>query len=113
MWGISFPFPALNVSPFYSSMLVAWSTTEVIRYTYFALKQFDALPAWLHWLRYSAFLVLYPIGISSEVYMIILALRGPAATVHEYYPLALVAILLTYIPGEFCVDWGGGGCACF
>ncbi|KAK5664152.1 hypothetical protein OQA88_367 [Cercophora sp. LCS_1] len=100
VWGISFPFPALNSDIFYSSMLLAWSTTEIIRYTYFALKQFDAVPGWLHWLRYSAFTILYPIGISSEVKMIFNALLGPAGTLHEYYPLALVVILLSYIPGS-------------
>lgn len=100
VWGICQPFPTLNASPWYSSMLIAWSTTEVIRYTYFALKQFDAVPAWLHWLRYSAFLILYPIGISSEVAMVICALVGPADTLAEWYPMGLVAVLLAYIPGK-------------
>lgn len=101
VWGISYPFPHLNVSTWYSSMLTAWSTTEVIRYTYFALKQFDFIPYWLHWLRYSAFLVLYPMGISSEVAMIIKAYLGPAHTLASWYPWALVAVLLSYIPGSF------------
>jgi len=100
MWGISLPFPALNGSAWYSSMLTAWSTTEVIRYTYFALKQFDAVPGALHWLRYSAFLVLYPIGISSEVAMILQALLGPAPALHSSYPFVLMAILLAYVPGS-------------
>ncbi|KAK0623072.1 tyrosine phosphatase-like protein [Immersiella caudata] len=100
MWGITYPFPALNVSPFYSSMLVAWSTTEIIRYSYFVFKQFDMVPGALHWLRYSAFLILYPIGITSEVAMIILALRGPADTLHEFYPAALLGILASYVPGS-------------
>ncbi|KAK0646202.1 tyrosine phosphatase-like protein [Cercophora newfieldiana] len=100
MWGISFPFPALNVNPFYSSMLVAWSITEIIRYSFFVFKQFDMVPGFLNWLRYSAFLILYPIGISSEVAMIVSALRGPALTLHEYYPYALISILLGYVPGS-------------
>ena len=100
MWGISHPFPALNASAWYSSMLIAWSTTEVIRYTFFALKQFDAVPGALNWLRYSAFLVLYPVGISSEVAMIVRALVGPAAQLAAWYPWFLVAILAAYVPGE-------------
>ncbi|KAK3953343.1 tyrosine phosphatase-like protein [Pseudoneurospora amorphoporcata] len=100
VWGISYPFPQLNMSTWYSSMLTAWSTTEVIRYTYFALKQFDFIPYFLHWLRYSAFLVLYPMGISSEVAMIIKALVGPADKLATWYPYALVAVLLSYIPGS-------------
>ncbi|KAK4455911.1 hypothetical protein QBC34DRAFT_388292 [Podospora aff. communis PSN243] len=100
MWGITYPFPALNVDPFYSSMLVAWSTTEIIRYSYFVFKQFNTVPSVLHWLRYSAFLILYPIGITSEVAMIISALRGPADTLHEFYPAALLGILASYVPGS-------------
>ncbi|KAL0473038.1 protein tyrosine phosphatase [Neurospora intermedia] len=100
VWGISYPFPHLNSSAWYTSMLTAWSTTEVIRYSYFALKQVDFIPYWLHWLRYSAFLVLYPMGISSEVAMIFKALVGPADQLATWYPYALVAVLLSYIPGS-------------
>lgn len=101
MWAICYPFPHLNASPFYSSMLGAWSTTEVIRYSYFALKQVEGVPNWLHWLRYSAFLVLYPVGISSEVAMTLQALFGPAADFAAWYPYALITVLLSYIPGEY------------
>jgi len=100
MWAVCWPFPQLNTSVWYSSMLCAWSLTEVMRYSYFALKQVDAVPGWLHWLRYSAFLVLYPMGISSEVAMTLKALFGPASSVAQWYPYALGVVLLSYIPGE-------------
>ncbi|KAL2124422.1 hypothetical protein VTJ04DRAFT_787 [Mycothermus thermophilus] len=100
VWAICFPFPQLNSSTWYSSMLVAWSLTEVIRYTYFALKQFDAVPGWLHWLRYSAFSILYPIGISSELAMTLRAIVGPADSIAPWYPYALFAVVLSYIPGS-------------
>lgn len=99
VWAVCWPFPQLNVSAFYSSMLIAWSLSEIIRYSYFALKQVDAVPSWLHWLRYSAFLVLYPVGISSEVAMTLQALWGPAADLVTWYPYALTAVLLSYAPG--------------
>lgn len=101
VWGISYPFPQLNPSPWYSSMLLAWSTTEVIRYIYFTCKQLEQIPYWLHWLRYSSFTVLYPIGISSEVAMIVKALLGPADTLNPWYPYVLMAILASYVPGSF------------
>ncbi len=83
-------------------MLVAWSITEVIRYTYFAIRQFGLSPPyWLHWLRYSSFTILYPIGISSEVAMILKAIMGPADSFAAWYPYALSAILLSYVPGKF------------
>ncbi|KAL2164361.1 hypothetical protein VTH06DRAFT_3577 [Thermothelomyces fergusii] len=100
VWAVCWPFPQLNASTFYSSMLIAWSLSEIIRYSYFALKQVDAVPAWLHWLRYSAFLVLYPVGISSEVAMTLQALWGPAADLVAWYPYALTAVLLSYAPGS-------------
>ncbi|KAK1827784.1 hypothetical protein QBC39DRAFT_314200 [Podospora conica] len=101
VWGIAQPFPELTSSAWFSSMLVAWATTEVVRYTYFALKQFEAVPAALHWLRYSGFLVLYPIGITSEVAMIFMALAGPAGKLAPEYPLVLMSILGLYVPGSF------------
>ncbi|KAK3295820.1 tyrosine phosphatase-like protein [Chaetomium fimeti] len=100
MWAVCFPFPQLNVNIFYSTMLCAWSLTEVMRYSYFALKQINAVPAWLHWLRYSAFLVLYPVGISSEVAMTLAAMWGPAADLASWYPMALTAVLAAYGPGS-------------
>ncbi|CAC9888407.1 unnamed protein product [Aureobasidium pullulans] len=48
-------------------MLIAWSITEVIRYSYFAINlSTGSVPnAWL-WLRYNTFFILYPLGISSS-----------------------------------------------
>lgn len=110
MWAICWPFPQLNTSVFYTSMLCAWSLTEVMRYTFFALKQVEAVPGWLNWLRYSAFLVLYPVGISSELAMSLQALLGPASSLAPWYPYAILAVMLTYIPGKCALpvceaDW--------
>lgn len=101
MWGVTYPFPEVTVSPWYSSMLIAWSLTEVIRYTYFAIKEGGIpIPYWLHWLRYSAFAVLYPVGISSELAEMFLSWNGPAAHRAEWYPWAIGAVASTYIYGE-------------
>jgi very-long-chain (3R)-3-hydroxyacyl-CoA dehydratase len=54
-------------SYFIASVLVAWSITEVIRYTFYALKLYDICPYPLLWIRYTAFLILYPLGVSSEL----------------------------------------------
>jgi very-long-chain (3R)-3-hydroxyacyl-CoA dehydratase len=101
MWGVTYPFPEVTVSPWYSSMLIAWSLTEVIRYTYFAIKEAGMpIPYWLHWLRYSAFSVLYPVGISSELAEMYLSWNGPSAHRAEWYPWAIAAVASTYIYGE-------------
>ena len=101
VWGVVYPFPAVALSsPFYTSMLVAWSVTEVIRYSFFAFSLSGWQPRLLVWLRYNTFFVLYPLGISSECSLIYLAAE-PAGKLDERYKWALYAILAIYVPGEF------------
>jgi len=55
VWGIVNNFPAYTVSSIaYSTMLIAWSVTEVIRYSFFAMNLWfeGDVPAGLQWLRY-------------------------------------------------------------
>jgi very-long-chain (3R)-3-hydroxyacyl-CoA dehydratase len=99
VWGIVHPFPYLAQSPVYSSMLFAWSVTEVIRYSYFALTLSGWQPAALTWLRYNTFFVLYPIGILSECFLVWKA-AGPLAQFHELAPWISYAILAVYVPGK-------------
>ncbi|KAM5351425.1 hypothetical protein ACJ41O_004148 [Fusarium nematophilum] len=100
VWAIVDVFPFLAQSPFYSSMLVAWSTTEIIRYSYFAFSLSGLQPKPLTWLRYNTFFVLYPLGISSECALIWKA-TTPAAEINELYQWALYAILAIYVPGSY------------
>mmetsp|Transcript_4354 Transcript_4354/g.5042 ORF Transcript_4354/g.5042 Transcript_4354/m.5042 type:complete len:120 (+) Transcript_4354:327-686(+) len=54
-------------------MIIAWCCAEIIRYTFYAVKELEVgIPYPLLWLRYTAFVVLYPLGISSEWVTIIL-----------------------------------------
>ncbi|XWS29592.1 hypothetical protein CRYUN_Cryun24cG0042000 [Craigia yunnanensis] len=58
-----------------TSLVISWSITEIIRYSFFGMKEaFGFAPSWHLWLRYSTFLILYPTGISSEVGLIYFAL---------------------------------------
>ena len=68
LWGIVHVAPPAAHGPFFTLMTVSWGLVEVPRYGYYlaALLRGDA-PAWLTWLRYSLFIVLYPSGISGEV----------------------------------------------
>eukprot|EP00899_Mesostigma_viride_P025330 jgi/Mesvir1/5982/Mv00736-RA.1 len=59
--------PAIQIQPAVTSLFLAWSLSEMIRYPQYALSLLKACPRWLEWLRYSAFIVLYPIGVSSEI----------------------------------------------
>ncbi|KAF5548586.1 gibberellin 20-oxidase [Fusarium napiforme] len=100
VWAIVDVFPFLALSPFYSSMLIAWSVTEIIRYSFFALSLSGYQPKFLTWLRYNTFFVLYPIGIFSECTLIWFATE-PAGNINELYKWALYAILVVYVPGSY------------
>lgn len=99
VWGVVHPFPYLAASPFYTSMLVAWSVTEVIRYSFFALGLSGVQPPALLWLRYNTFFVLYPLGISSEAVMLWFA-SGPAGEWYLPARWAIYALLAVYPPCE-------------
>ncbi|KAL3281215.1 hypothetical protein HHI36_004429 [Cryptolaemus montrouzieri] len=50
-----------------SLALIAWSITEVIRYGNYTFALLGFVPYFLKWLRYSTFIVLYPIGVTGEL----------------------------------------------
>ncbi|KAK3166908.1 hypothetical protein OEA41_010033 [Lepraria neglecta] len=99
IWGVVNRYPAATApSPFYSSMLLAWSVTEVIRYSYFVWNlRGNGVPGFVTWLRYNTFYVLYPIGISSECSLI-----WKASWVAEW-PVWWVfwGVLGVYVPGSY------------
>jgi very-long-chain (3R)-3-hydroxyacyl-CoA dehydratase len=96
-------FPSTTrTSPAYTSMLLAWSVTEVIRYSYFVfLLSGTGVPKLWTWLRYNTFLVLYPLGVSSECWLV---WKASAPAGHQYGTWAkgtLWAILGVYVPGIY------------
>src|SRR5579862_840521 len=61
-WGVVDLFPSsVRNCPAYPVMLVAWSTTEVIRYSFYAWNLVDEVPYPLLWLRYHPRLHLSPL----------------------------------------------------
>lgn len=113
VWGILYSFPETRNHILVTSLLISWSLTEIIRYSFFGLKEaFGFAPSWLLWLRYSTFLLLYPTGISSEVGLIYIALpfiknsdkycvRMPNKWnfSFDYFYAAIVALGI-YVPGS-------------
>ncbi|GFP82359.1 probable very-long-chain (3r)-3-hydroxyacyl-coa dehydratase [Phtheirospermum japonicum] len=54
---------------------VAWSLSEVIRYSHYALNCIGSPPNWITFIRYNAFIVLYPIGVfPGESFAILLSI---------------------------------------
>ncbi|XP_074302597.1 very-long-chain (3R)-3-hydroxyacyl-CoA dehydratase PASTICCINO 2A-like [Silene latifolia] len=112
-WGILYSFPEARTHMLVSSLVISWAITEIIRYSFFGLKEvFGSAPSFLQWLRYSTFLVLYPIGIFSEVGLTYIALpyiknsekycvRMPNKWNFSFdYFYAAIAVLGIYVPGS-------------
>ncbi|XP_039773741.1 very-long-chain (3R)-3-hydroxyacyl-CoA dehydratase PASTICCINO 2A-like [Panicum virgatum] len=112
-WGILWSFPETRSNILVTSLVISWSITEIIRYSFFGMKEiFGFAPSWLLWLRYSTFMVLYPTGISSEVGLIFAALphmmasqryclRLPNKWNFSYdYSYTSILALAVYIPGS-------------
>jgi very-long-chain (3R)-3-hydroxyacyl-CoA dehydratase len=50
---------------------IAWGITELVRYSFYFLGLFDKQPKWLLWMRYTFFIVLYPLGVTGEWLIIV------------------------------------------
>ncbi|KAJ5481180.1 hypothetical protein N7539_007074 [Penicillium diatomitis] len=107
VWAVNYAFPrTTSVSYAYPAMILAWSMADVVRYSYFAVMLAGKTNSGvLRWLRYSLFVVLYPVGISSEwwlmyksttvtdcnaliaLYYFFLALYGPGSVMMYKYML--------------------------
>jgi very-long-chain (3R)-3-hydroxyacyl-CoA dehydratase len=60
-------FTQVQQSWFAFALYATWAVSELIRYPYYALSQLHCCPKFLHYLRYTAFTVLYPIGFAAEI----------------------------------------------
>ncbi|CAM9376949.1 unnamed protein product [Discosporangium mesarthrocarpum] len=59
--------PETRDSPWVLLTFVAWGLSELIRFPYYSLTLVGQCPPFLHWLRYTAFIVLYPMGFMGEL----------------------------------------------
>ena len=48
------------------SLMFAWGVTEVVRYSFYFFKLLGDVPRAVTWCRYTFFIALYPLGVSSE-----------------------------------------------
>ncbi|KAK0255393.1 hypothetical protein LTS09_009781 [Friedmanniomyces endolithicus] len=121
VWLIAYFFPTtVAQSPAYTSMLLAWSVTEVVRYSYFAVNlAYGGVPFWLTWVRYNAFFVLYPLGIGSECWLVWSSQVPGVRRWGVWWERFCWAVLFVYIPGEFDLEMDGrrregfaDGCRC-
>lgn len=109
--GVLIPTLAAKESIGLPLALLAWSITEIIRYSTYMLNLLNSVPFFLLWLRYSTFIILYPLGVTGELLCIYAAQQEVAKTglfsiympnnynVVFYYDYFLLATMLVYIPG--------------
>lgn len=101
LWVVIEQYSSAALSPFYPWMVLAWSAADTIRYLYFATRlvgghQYQNLT----WLRYSAFYVLYPIGIASEIGVVYNAISDAFALGYDGHAWGYIAAATLYLPGR-------------
>ncbi|XP_051220261.1 very-long-chain (3R)-3-hydroxyacyl-CoA dehydratase PASTICCINO 2A [Lolium perenne] len=73
-WGILWSFPETRSHILVTFLIISWSINQIIGYSFFGTSEiFGLAPSWLLWLRYNTILILYPIGMISEVGLIFVA----------------------------------------
>lgn len=99
VWAVNYMFPDVRSHWSFSTMMIAWSIAECVRYSYYGFNLLGNVPRILTWARYNFFLVLYPLGVGSELLMVYNAL--PLA--YKWNPMYfyfLIAASLVYVPGK-------------
>ncbi|XP_072469873.1 very-long-chain (3R)-3-hydroxyacyl-CoA dehydratase 2 [Notamacropus eugenii] len=90
--------------------VIAWTITEIIRYSFYTFSLLNHLPYIIKWARYTLFIVLYPMGVSGELLTIYAAL--PFVRQASLYSISLpnkynfsfdyyaflILIMISYIP---------------
>uniref|UniRef100_A0A7R9YBW2 very-long-chain (3R)-3-hydroxyacyl-CoA dehydratase n=1 Tax=Pinguiococcus pyrenoidosus TaxID=172671 RepID=A0A7R9YBW2_9STRA len=60
-------------------LALSWSLAEMCRYPYYIVAMLGKPPAFVKWLRYSGFIILYPMGAAAEVLVVMRCLTRIAA----------------------------------
>ncbi|KAI0097980.1 PTPLA-domain-containing protein [Nemania sp. FL0031] len=107
VWTVMRAFPELVLAgPAYGrcgflGCLLAWAASDVLRYAFFVAQTGGGkAPDGLVWMRYSAFILLYPIGFVSEASLVYLSLVN-ASGISLFYRGYLFVGLLSYVPASY------------
>eukprot|EP01122_Echinamoeba_exundans_P014793 TRINITY_DN6777_c0_g1_i1.p1 TRINITY_DN6777_c0_g1~~TRINITY_DN6777_c0_g1_i1.p1 ORF type:complete len:235 (+),score=65.55 TRINITY_DN6777_c0_g1_i1:74-778(+) len=99
---ICYLLPSARESFAFSSLIFAWSAGEIIRYMYYAMSNplivGKQTPDFVPYLRYTGFIVLYPIGFLSEFVILLKAFGAAQSGSYSIFVLPLGALLLGYWP---------------
>merc|ERR1739848_270134 len=109
-WGILYLLPTSRSSIGVICLLFAWTITEMIRYSMYAINLVSSPPYFLTWLRYTFFIVAYPTGVTGELLCQLaglqhayqrdlLSLHLPNTLNASFsFPLFILVTMLLYIP---------------
>ena len=99
VWAVNDVIPEIHTHWSFSTMVIAWSIAECVRYIFYVFHLSGGeVPKVIMWARYNFFLVLYPVGVFSEMTMVYQALPYAKAISPLYY-YGLIVVALIYIPG--------------
>lgn len=86
---------------------IAWGVTELVRYSLYFLSLFGKQPAALLWMRYSFFIVLYPLGVTGEWFILVTptVTNGIAFTAYNIFLAASVFSYGYYFPVLYKYMW--------
>jgi len=102
-----------QTSPGLTIMLFAWCLVEIVRYSYYTCHLLNLNIGILTWLRYTLFIILYPVGVIAEMWCFIdvlpylstskaLCIEMPNAYNFTFSPYVITKIiLLGYFPGLY------------
>ena len=82
----------------HATVVLSWGIADLIRYAYYtiSLVTVDNPPRFLRWLRYNAFLILYPSGAVGELYLLYLTWqKWRDAQIYNY---GLIALMVIWLP---------------
>jgi len=99
-----------NIILFHTGVVIvsfAWGITELVRYSLYFLSLFDEQPGTLLWMRYSFFIVLYPLGVTGEWLILITPVIVGGVALNAYIGLLVVLIIsyLYYFPVLYKYMW--------
>jgi len=109
-WAILALCPPSQTSLGFPLLLFAWTITEIIRYSMYAINLFSSPPYFLTWLRYTFFIIAYPVGVTGELLASysamlyssekgLLSITLPNSLNFTFsFPLLILGIMLMYIP---------------
>jgi len=98
IWGHTHWVPACQAHWSIFMMVLSWSITEVVRYTFYFLALLGNVPYPVFWLRYSLFMVLYPTGITGEILQTFVGMGAHWKMANPFWYRLSLVIMLLYVP---------------